>query len=118
MRILLYVTIFALSVAPGFGMAQEPAADIAVDLDALVAECESCHGPKGVSDQDDIPTLAGQDAEKLLASLEQFYYYERHCPTTTYRHGDKPKTPLNMCNIAGSLGDEEKQALVDYFARQ
>ena len=89
----------------------------ATDLQITIDECEACHGSGGVSTQEDIPSLAGQDAEVLYQALEAFYFYERHCPTTTYRHGDRPKTPLNMCNVANTLGDEDKRALAEHFAR-
>ena len=87
------------------------------DLQALVDECEACHGPGGVSSEPDVPSLAGREAAYIIEAMEQFYYYERHCPTTTYRHGDRPKTPLNMCNVANTLSDEEKQALAEHFSR-
>ena len=90
----------------------------AEDLPTLVAECESCHGPGGHSTEEDVPSLAGRDSAELLELIEQFYFYERHCPTTTYRHGDKPKTPLNMCSVANTLGKDEKQQLADHFAAQ
>ena len=83
---------------------------------ALIAECEACHGQGGVSVDDDVPSLAGQSETYLREMLEQFYYYERHCPTTTYRHGDRPKTPLNMCNVANSLSEDDKAALAVYFS--
>lgn len=114
MRIFRYLPALFLAVGWGVALAENEA----VDVGALVEECESCHGPGGVSTEDDIPSLAGRDADELLKFIEQFYYYERHCPTTTYRHGDKPKTPMNMCNVASSLSTDEKRALVDHFAGQ
>jgi sulfide dehydrogenase cytochrome subunit len=85
-------------------------------LQELIAECESCHGPGGVSTQEDVPSLAGKSPAYLREVLEQFRFNERHCPTTTYRSGDRPKTPTNMCSIADSLGEDDREALVSYFA--
>jgi sulfide dehydrogenase cytochrome subunit len=102
-----------IALALGFLLAGSVAAQ---DLQKLIAECESCHGPGGVSTEADVPSLAGKSAAYLREVLEQFYYYERHCPTTTYRHGDRPKTPLNMCSVANTLSAEDKQALADYFS--
>lgn len=97
--------------------AQEPApGQTASPLQALIAECEACHGPGGVSSEQDVPSLAGQSTTYLRELLDQFYYYERHCPTTTYRHGDRPKTPLNMCNVANTLSEEDKEALAKHFS--
>ena len=93
---------------------EAPAQD--AQLQALISECEACHGPGGVSTEADVPSLAGQSATYLRELLNQFYNYERHCPTTTYRHGDRPKTPLNMCNVANTLSEQDKEALADYFS--
>jgi cytochrome c553 len=49
--------------------------------------------------------------------LDQFYNYERHCKTTTYRHGERARTPMSMCNVAAGLSEAEKQALAEYFAQ-
>jgi sulfide dehydrogenase cytochrome subunit len=84
-------------------------------LQELIAECEACHGPGGVSTEEDIPSLAGQSPARLREILEQFRFYERHCPTTTYRSGDRPRTPANMCGIANSLTEADKEALANHF---
>ncbi|MBT8047289.1 MAG: c-type cytochrome [Xanthomonadales bacterium] len=88
------------------------------ELQGVISECEACHGPGGVSSDEDVPSLAGMGSQELLDSLEQFYFYERHCSTTTYRHGDRPKTPMNMCNVANTLSAEEKSTIAGYFADQ
>lgn len=109
----------ALGIAPAMALSLgllHAGSAAAQDLQELIAECESCHGPGGVSTEADVPSLAGKGAAYLREVLDQFYYYERHCPTTTYRHGDRPKTPLNMCNVANTLSDADKQALADYFS--
>jgi cytochrome c553 len=92
-----------------------PAASASQDIQAQISECEACHGPGGASVEDDVPGLAGMDADTLLKAMEEFSYYERHCTTTTYRSGDRPKTPLNMCNVANTLNDQERQQLAEYF---
>lgn len=82
----------------------------------LVAECEACHGQAGVSMDEDVPSLAGKSVNYLREVLDQFANYQRHCRTTTYRHGDRAKTPVTMCNVANSLSEDEKQAIAEYFA--
>jgi sulfide dehydrogenase cytochrome subunit len=91
------------------------AAEAAQDM---IAECEACHGPGGVSTVADTPSLAGDGVAYLRKLLDEFTFYERHCTLTSYRYGDRPKTPTNMCNVANSLSDEEKQAVAEYFANQ
>jgi len=110
MQILRYTLIALLLMVATIAAAQ--------DLQTQIQECEACHGPGGVSTEDDVPSLAGVDATELTNSLEEFYFYERHCTTTTYRHGDRPKTPLNMCNIANVLSADDRVALGEYFSRQ
>jgi cytochrome c553 len=86
------------------------------DVMQLVSECEDCHGPGGVSPDADVPSLAGRSVNYIREILEQFYNYERHCTTTTYRYGDRAKTPMNMCHVAQNLSDDDKQAVAEYFA--
>ena len=90
----------------------------AQDVAELVSECESCHGPGGVPAESDVPPLAGMPAENLVQALEEFTLDERHCTTTTYRSGDRPKTPVNMCHIAGKLSDEDRESVARYFAEK
>jgi len=114
-RFLLTVSLLAFT---GAALAQdEDLQSLGRDLPVLVAECESCHGPGGVSTQADIPSLAGKSVEYIQASIDQFYFYERHCPTTTYRYGEHESSPpLNMCSIASGLSDPEVLALAEYFS--
>ena len=90
----------------------------AIDLQALITECEGCHGPNGNSGREDIPNLAGQPVEKIEQSIAQFYYYERHCPTKVPQHDGQEGNPMDMCAIANSLSTAEIQALAQYFASQ
>ena len=86
------------------------------DLLELVSECEACHGPRGESAAEDVPSLAGKSVNYIREILDQFYNFERHCTTTTYRYGDRAKTPSNMCHVAQNLSDADKQAVAEYFA--
>jgi len=104
-----FVVILGLTLASG---------TLARELPEIVSECEACHGPGGISTEEDIPSLAGKSVNYLREMLGQFYYYERHCKATTYRHGDRAKTPVSMCNVANSLSEQEQQALAEYFASQ
>lgn len=108
----------ALLAVPALAQAPQDQGEPDRHLQSLIAECEACHGPGGASTETDVPSLAGQSPTYLRELLDQFYYYERHCPTTTYRHGDRPKTPLNMCSVANTLSEEDKAALARYFASQ
>jgi sulfide dehydrogenase cytochrome subunit len=85
------------------------------ELQFLVKECESCHGKGGVSTNDAIPSLAGRSAESILESVEQFYFYERHCPNAK-NGGEGPKSGArNMCDVADRLTKQEVLAIGAYF---
>ena len=90
----------------------------AQDVSELAVECEACHGPGGVSAEEDVPSLAGKSVNYIREVLDQFQNYERHCKTTTYRHGDRAKTPVSMCNVANGLSEADKQALAEHFSSQ
>lgn len=88
------------------------------ELKTLVSECESCHGKGGVSTNSTIPSLAGKSAESILESIEQFYFYERHCPNAK-NNGKGPKTGArNMCDVADHLTKQEAQAVARWFQAQ
>ena len=82
----------------------------------LVSECDSCHGPGGVSPRADVPSLAGQDADELMSAIERFHTYERHCPDSRPRHGDANRPILNMCEISGGMTEAQARALADHYA--
>ena len=89
---------------------------LAGDVQELVSECESCHGPGGVPAESDVPPLAGMPVKNLVEALDEFALDERHCTTTTFRSGDHPKTPINMCHIANELSDEKRESIAEYFS--
>lgn len=88
-----------------------------ISVPKLVRLCESCHGPSGVSDRDDVPSLAGQSVDSIMQSLEAFYFRQRHCPEVSPSHGDSAaQARLDMCNISASLSQVEKMALAEHFS--
>jgi sulfide dehydrogenase cytochrome subunit len=89
-----------------------------IDLQALIKQCEGCHGPRGNSTREDVPTLAGKPVAAIEESITQFYYYERHCPTKTPVHDGNEGNPSDMCTVANSLSKAEIQALAEYFSTQ
>lgn len=81
----------------------------------LVAICEQCHGPGGQSERDDVPSIAGTPAEEILAQLERFYYYERHCPSVDYEGPNGQVNRQSMCDITNALDKQEALALGRHF---
>lgn len=88
------------------------------ELQFLVRECTACHGENGVSHRDEIPSLAGRSPEDVLAAVEQFYFYERHCPDAEYQNGAPRSGAHNMCDVAERLTRQEVLAIGAYFEAQ
>lgn len=95
-----------------------PAASPAAETGALVAECEGCHGPAGVSVSDDVPTIAGQSDEFIDDTLHSYQIWGRPCVKSSYRHGDTSRPRTDMCKIASGLSNEDIEALAAHFSAQ
>jgi len=94
----------------------EPEPVNAEELQAMIVECNSCHGPNGVSHHADTPSLAGQTVDEIVEAIERFNFYERHCPSTTPRYGEKANAPLNMCELSGRINEAQARALGEHYA--
>jgi cytochrome c553 len=69
-----------------------------------VTACQACHGANGVSRNQHVPNLAGQQAAYLVLQLQAF-------KTGTRRNS-------SMEAVAAQLSDAEMNALADYWGRQ
>lgn len=89
---------------------------LAADVATIARECEGCHGKDGVSDADDVPTIAGISAaihgDYLLAYQEK----SRPCRRSKFRHGDTSRPETDMCAIAAKLSAADVEATTAYFA--
>lgn len=65
--------------------------------------CNDCHGENGTSAVDDAPILAGQWKAYLKRQFEQLSSHKRHMPKRMKRKFRK-------------LNDEDKQALLEFYA--
>ena len=86
------------------------------EFDAIIKDCNDCHGDDGVSRWDDMPTIAGIDA---FVHSEALYVYRdraRPCATTEYRQGDTSRAPTNMCDAVQELSDEQIEAIAEHYA--
>jgi cytochrome c553 len=82
----------------------------------LLTTCESCHGPAGVSTRDDVPALAGRPADELMAEIERFYFYERHCPDVPLDGSGQAAGNMSMCDMTSQMNKAEAMALSQYFS--
>jgi len=88
----------------------------AADLSSLTESCDSCHGADGVSEWNDMPTIAGID--EFVNSEALFIYRDnaRPCADSEFRRGDTSQAVTNMCDVARNLEDEDIEALAAHYA--
>jgi cytochrome c553 len=88
------------------------------EIEPLTTMCESCHGTGGNSTRQDVPAIAGKPEAFIMASLEQFYYGERHCPDVQFKNYNGDMETKSMCDITNALTKPEGLALAQFFANQ
>jgi sulfide dehydrogenase cytochrome subunit len=88
----------------------------ASDIDALMKQCNDCHGDNGVSQSGDVPTIAGIDAFGIADGLFMYRDEERPCAESEYRQGDTSRAATTMCAISADLSDDDIEALGDAYA--
>ncbi|HNP64767.1 MAG TPA: hypothetical protein PKH39_12595 [Woeseiaceae bacterium] len=93
-----------------------PGISLSSDLDATIEACADCHGKNGVSQWDDIPTIAGVDS--FVGSEALFIYRDRArpCAKSEYRQGDTSRPATDMCEIASNLSDEMIEDIAAHFS--
>jgi sulfide dehydrogenase cytochrome subunit len=88
------------------------------ELTELIADCDSCHGPQGVSTESDVPTIAGQLASYSNATMKSYQIWGRPCIKSAYRFGDTSRPETTMCKIAEGLDGQEIEALGQHYEAQ
>jgi sulfide dehydrogenase cytochrome subunit len=88
----------------------------AADVAVMARQCEDCHGSKGVSQWDDVPTIAGISAPVHGDFLFAYQDKSRPCRASKYRQGDTSRPETDMCAVAAKLSDADIEALAAHFA--
>lgn len=78
-------------------------------------ECEACHGPGGVSQNTNIPSIAGLPEFNFVDQMLK-YGEGRPAGTVNHVHGDTSKTG-DMGTIVKSLSEEEVEELAAHYAQ-
>ena len=86
------------------------------DVDALMQNCNGCHGDDGVSQSSDVPTIAGMPEFVHVDALFIYQDEARPCAESEYRHGDTSRPATTMCAIAADLSEEDIEALAAAYA--
>ena len=88
----------------------------AADHDAIIENCDGCHGDNGVSQWDDMPTIAGIDAFVHSEALYAYLDEARPCATGPYRQGDTSRPETSMCEVVADLDDGQIESIADHYA--
>jgi len=86
------------------------------DVDTLMKGCNDCHGPGGVSESSDVPTLAGFPEFVHVDALYVYQDEERPCSDADYKHGDTSRPATTMCAIAAELSEDDIDAIAAAYA--
>ena len=86
------------------------------DIDAMMQECNGCHGDNGVSQWSDVPTIAGLAEFVHIDALFIYQDEARPCAESEYRQGDTSRAATTMCAIAADLGEDDIEALAAAYA--
>lgn len=96
-----------------FGLAASLAC--AQDFDAVIANCNGCHGDDGVSQWSDVPTIAGLPEFTHGDALYFFRDGDRPCSESEYRQGDTSRPATTMCDVTADLSDETIDEIAAYY---
>jgi sulfide dehydrogenase cytochrome subunit len=94
-----------------------PAAGYAAADAKLLATCADCHGDKGISSAQDVPTLASVSTTVQTDWLKAYRGKTTPCPKVNYKRGDT-KRQGDMCAVAKDLSDAQIADLADHYAKE
>lgn len=86
------------------------------DVDALMENCNGCHGDNGVSQWSDVPTIAGLAEFVHVDALFIYQDEARPCAESEYRQGDTSRPATTMCAIAADLSEDDIDELAAAYA--
>jgi sulfide dehydrogenase cytochrome subunit len=86
------------------------------DIDALMEDCNGCHGDNGVSQWSDVPTIAGLAEFVHVDALFIYQDEARPCAESKYRQGDTSRPAKTMCAIAAELSEDDIDGLAAAYA--
>lgn len=101
----------AISMAFGLFLATSASADLA-------ETCDGCHGTDGVSQWNDVPTIAGIPEFVHSDALYIFRDGDRPCTESEFRQGDTSRAATTMCDVTADLSDDQIDEIAAYYAEK
>lgn len=89
----------------------------ATDLEAIMQECNDCHGDNGISQWKDVPTIAGMATFVHSDALFIYRDKERPCAEHSFNQGDTSRPETNMCSLTEELSDDDIEAIAAAYAQ-
>ncbi|MBT8091524.1 MAG: c-type cytochrome [Gammaproteobacteria bacterium] len=86
------------------------------DVEAMMADCNGCHGDNGISKWTDVPTIGGFPEFVHVDALYVYQDEARPCAESEYRQGDTSKPATTMCAIAAELSEGDIDAIAAAYA--
>lgn len=86
------------------------------DFAAITNGCNDCHGDNGVSQWDDVPSIAGIDAFVHSEALLIYRDQGRPCAKSEFRQGDTAREEQSMCDVTAKLSDDMINKLAEHYA--
>jgi cytochrome subunit of sulfide dehydrogenase len=83
-----------------------------------ITDCMNCHGKDGVSNEADMPTIAGASAAFIESTLFAYKDNIRPAIESHYRMGDIRKAPTDMKKIVANLSDEQISEIANFYAKK
>lgn len=90
----------------------------AADAPGVVKEkCSNCHGKDGLSDDSEIPIIAGPSGFFIENQIAVFREEARPCAAEVFEAEDEVSAE-NHCKLAGSLSEDQVSAAVEHYSGQ
>ncbi len=106
-RILPSILTTAVAISSSFTMASTP---------DYIQECMDCHGKNGISQESDIPSIAGFSTTFIEETFAAYHYDMRQAVRSKYRYGDTNRQPTDMKKIAEKLNEEQILKSAKFFS--
>jgi sulfide dehydrogenase cytochrome subunit len=88
----------------------------AADIATLIQPCEDCHGKDGVSQEPNIPTIAGNSSTLIVYAMESYRDKTWPCGDVKYPAGAHKGETSSMCKSAENLSDDDNELIADYYS--
>lgn len=105
-----------LTIVSGF-LVLASAHTMAAELPDVASDCAVCHNESGVSDNDEVPTIAGASAYFLENQLAVFAGEARPCEADFFEQ-ETEIDAADHCAIANGLSEDEQIEVAAYFSEQ